>query len=251
MIQAYYDGSGKSDDPNARFLTLAGYAGTPNAWQQFEKRWDQILQRWGCHYLHMSEAHSLQQEFAAAKGWTKNRVNGLLQDLFNECLSPTGWEKFKGEFYGASCTVNLEDFAKVCVDMPSHVLNKPEAICVDHVITIALRALPENSGMPFGKEGRVELFFDKGESFMHWIDKKWRSKPNNKLQCPLQLVSSISAVDARDVIGLQAADFLAWHTNRYYTHGLNEESGAFAGISRVFATPLFDRYCDYDYLKGL
>ncbi len=247
-IQAYYDGSGKSEDPNVRFLTLAGYVGTPNAWQQFEERWHRVLQRWDCAYLHMNEARSLKGEFAARKGWTKDRVNVLLQDLFNECLSPIGWGEFKGEFYGASCTVNLEDYRRACADMP---LNEPEAICVDCVVTVALRALPENLEQPFGKEGSVEICFDKGEPFMHKVDKIWRSKPNNQLEGPLQLVRSIGAKDMRDVIGLQAADFLAWHTNRYYTHGFREPTGAFAGITRVMATPMFEWYYDYDRLKEL
>lgn len=247
-IQAYYDGSGKSDDPNARFLTLAGYVGTPDAWQQFKECWDRVLQRYGCSYLHMSEACLLQGEFA---GWTKDRVNGLLQDLFNECFSPTGWGNFKGEFYGASCTVNLQDYAKASADVPSRSLKEPEAICVDYVVRVALKALPENLDLPFGKEGRVQLFFDRGESFMRKVDKIWRSKPNGKLEGPLQLVSSIERANMRDVIGLQAADFLAWDTNRRYTHGFKEATGAFAGITRVLAAPLFELYCDYEYLKGL
>jgi hypothetical protein len=251
VMKAYYDSSGNSKDPNTRFLTLAGYVGTANAWQQFEERWDRVLQRWGCSYLHMSDAYLLRKEFAKTKGWTKDRVNALLRDLFNECLSKTGRGDFKDEFYGASCTVNLEDYAKASADMPSRSLKEPEAICVDHVVTIALRALPENLALPLGKEGRVELFFDKGESFMHKVDRIWRSKPNNRLKGPLQLVSSIAAADMREVIGLQAADFLAWHTNRYYTHGFDEPTGAIAQGMRLFSTPLFEYYCDYEYLKGL
>lgn len=250
-IQAYYDSSGKSKDSNTRFLTLAGYVGTPNAWRRFEELWNNVLQRWDCSYLHMSDAYLLRKEFAKSKGWTQERVNGLLRDIFNECLSPTGWRDFKDEFYGASCTVNLEDYTKASADMPSHSLKEPEAICVDHVVTVALRALPENLNLPLGKEGRVELFFDKGEPFMHKVDRIWRSKPNNRLKGPLQLVSSIVAADMREVIGLQAADFLAWHTNRYYTHGFDEPTGALAQGTRIFATPLFDCYCDYEYLKGL
>jgi hypothetical protein len=248
-IQAYCDGSGKLNDRNANFLSLAGYMGTPNAWRQFEERWKRVLQRWGCQYLHMNEARTLKEELAIARGWTKSRVDALLVDLFNQCLSPIGWENFKGEFYGASCTVNLADYRKACADIPS--LKEPEAICIDFIVTIALMILPENHKLPLGKEGTVELFFDKGESFMHKIDRIWRSKPNHKLEGPLQLVSHIGPTDMRVVIGLQAADFLAWHTNRYYTHGLDEETGAFAGITRILATPTFARYYDYEQLKRL
>ncbi len=248
-VQAYYDGSGKSDDPNAQYLTLAGYAGTPNAWRQFETHWVKVLQRWDCQYLHMKEAGSLQEEFTASKGWTHERVDALLADLFNECLSPTGWADFKGQFYGVSCTVNLVDYRKARAEKPA--LKEAEAICVDYAITIALMALPENRNLPFGKEGTVELFFDKGESFMNKIFRIWGSKPNNKLIGKLGLVSSIGAADSRNVIGLQAADFLAWHTNRYYTHGLTDKTGSFAGIMRVLAAPMYEYYYDYEQLKGV
>ena len=248
-IQAYYDGSGKSNNLTTKFLTLAGYAGTPDAWCQFEKCWAKVLQRWDCKYLHMKEANSLQEEFVISKGWTRERVSALLADLFNECLSPTGWVDFKGQFYGASCTVNLMDYRKAREEKPT--LKEAEAICVDYVVTIALKALPENRNLTFGKEGTTELFFDKGESFMNKIWRVWCSKPNNKLIGKLGLISSIAGVDSRNVIGIQAADFLAWHTNRYYTHGLDEKTGAFASLIRAFAAPLFSCYYDYAKLKEL
>ena len=248
-IKAYYDGSGNSRDPNGRFLTLAGYAGTPRAWCAFEEKWKKVLQRWDCAYLHMNEAHSLKQEFAVENGWTENRVKGLLQDLINECLSSTGWGEFKGEFRGVACTINLKDYAKIYSDMPSYSIKEPEAICVDYVVTVALMGLSENRGLPFGKEGKMQLFFDHDEPSMHKINRVWKSKPHYRLKGPLQLVHGIETADMRETIGLQAADFLAWQTNRYYTHGFDEPTGAFAGIVRVLACPAFGEYFDYEHLK--
>lgn len=199
----------------------------------------------------MKEARSLRQEFAAKKGLTQKRVNGLIQDLFNECIAQIAFVDFKDEFYRASCTVNLDDYAKAYADMSANFrIKEPEAICVDSVITVALRALTENLDLPFGKEGKIELFFDKGEQFMHMVDRVWRSKPKGKLKGPLQMVSSIKTADMHDVIGLQAADILAWQTNRCYTHGFNEATGALAKII-WFAAPTYHRYCDYDHLKEI
>ncbi len=198
------------------------------------------MQRNNCSYLHMREAMWLKGEFA---GWTDDRVYRLLADLFNECLSPIGRENFKNQFYGASCTVNLADYREVHNEIPE--LKEPEAICVDSVVKIALRALPENRNLPFGKEGTVELFFDKNEPFMHKVNRVWTRRPRNKLGHLLRLVSHIESADSHDVPGLQAADFLAWSTNRYHTHGLSDRFGAFAGVSRVLATPTYERYYDY------
>ncbi len=251
VIKAYYDGSGSRSDRNARFLTLAGYAGTPRAWQQVEGRWHRVLNRFGCKYLHMKEARALQKAFARRAGWSHERVTMLLADLFNECLAPTAWEDFRGEFRGTACTVNLEDYARVLAEAPSRAAKEPESICVDFVVTVALMSLPENAAKPLGKEGTVELFFDKNESFMHMIDRVWRSRRNNELGDPLRLVSNIAEVDMRQAVGLQAADLLAWHTNRYYTHGMKELSGSFAGIYRVLAAPCFSHYYNYARLKRL
>jgi hypothetical protein len=117
-----------------------------------------------------------------------------------------------------------------------------------------LKSLPENLNSPFGKEGTVELFFDKGEPFMHKIDKIWRTKSENKPQV-LQLVSSIEQSDTKTSIGLQAADFLAWSVNRYHTYGLNDKysnfGGGFIGVSRCLATPLWGMCFDFKELKEL
>ncbi len=246
-IKAYYDSSGKSNNARAQYLTLAGYAGSPKAWDEFEQRWIKALQNEKCAYLHMAEALSLQGEFAKSKGWTQKRVLKLIAELVNECLSPIGWTDFKGEFQGASCTINLTDYRKVKDELAE--LKEPESICVDFVITIALMSMPKDSNLPFGKKGMVELFFDKNEAFMHKVDRVWRSKPNKQLQGPLRLVSTIAQLDSRQRAGLQAADLLAWSTNRYYTHGMSDPIGSLASTLRVFAAPAFTEYYDYSKLK--
>jgi hypothetical protein len=234
-LQAYFDSSGKVNDPNTHFLTLAGYIGIPDAWLQFAESWNRILKRFGHPYLHMREKSPLL----------------LIQDLFNECFSPTGWEDFKDKFYGASCTVNLEDYRKICNEMPSCSFKEPEAICVDFVITIALMALPENRNLPYGKEGQIEVIFDQGEPFMEKVVRIWQAEYKSELKSPLKLIRNIETADMRNTVGLQAADFLAWLTNRYYTHGFKEPTGVFAGITRVLAAPLCSQYCDYDYFMNI
>lgn len=247
-IKAYYDSSGKIDDPNTRYLTLAGYAGSPNAWRLFEERWSRVLKRHGCAYMHMREFNSSQGNF---KGWTKPKKNELKKDLFNECFSEIGWGQYKGEFVGASCTINLNDYDRACTDKPSLFKKKPEYICTNFVVNIAMMVLPDNKNMPFGKGGTIELYFDKGEPFLHTIDRIWRDKPKNQLKGPLQLISKIAKVDKHQVIGLQAADFLAWSSNRSYvgnpTHNYLEAKpdSVSADISRKLACPLYERYYDH------
>jgi hypothetical protein len=144
-------------------------------------------------------------------------LRGLKHDLFNKCLSPTGWGEFKDHFYGVACTINMQDYKRASKEIPS--LKEPEAICVDNVVTLALMALPDDPSKPFGKSGTVELFFDKGERFMHKINRVWRSKPYHKLKGYHRLISAVAAVEARHVYGVQAADSLAWETLRSHATG--------------------------------
>lgn len=246
-VKAYYDSSGKSNSIRNRYLVLGGYIGTPNAWDEFERRWIAVLSSQKCAYLHMTEAMALRGEFARSRGWTSERVLKLIAELFNKCLSPIGWANFKGDFRGASCIINLADYRKLKAELPG--LKEPESICVDYVVTIALMSMPEDRSLPFGKKGMVELFFDKNETFMHKIDRIWRSKPNKQLQGPLRLVSNIAQSDSSQIAGLQAADLLAWSTNRYYTFGMSDPIGSFAGSLRVLASPMFEEYYDYAKLK--
>lgn len=238
-IRVYCDGSGKVDSGN-EFVTLAGYAGTPSAWAKLEKCWATVLARWSCSYLHMADANALRGNFSPENGWSADKVRGLLKDLFNHCLSPAGWAQSGERFVGAACTINLENYRRAYRGIPLLQEKEPEAICVDYVVSIALQALPEDTGRPLGKGGTVELYFDKKESFMHTVDRIWRSRSKGKLAGPLTLVSHISTANMPEVPGIQAADFLAWHTRRFH-----ETGDLWVRAFGLLATPTYAEYFDY------
>jgi hypothetical protein len=54
-VRAYFDGSGKSHDPNVRCVALAGYVGTKSVWEEFESRWERFKEKYGIDYIHASE----------------------------------------------------------------------------------------------------------------------------------------------------------------------------------------------------
>jgi hypothetical protein len=189
----------------------------------------------------MREARSLVGEFAASKGWTHDRVDSLLADLFNECLAPTRREEVAGQFYGASCSIDLPHYRKARAEIEN--LKEPESLCVDFVVTVALMALPENRVMPLRKEGTVKLIFDNKELFMSKVVGAWTRRRRNE-RGPLSLIASIDKQDGHICVGLQAADLLAWSTNRYRGEDLTTRFNSMAGFSRVLATTGFE--CHYD-----
>ncbi len=238
-VRGYFDGSRTGD----RYVTLAGYIGPPEAWSIFDERWRAVLESWHLPYMHMREANVRRGPF---EGWSPQRVDGVMRDLFNNCLAPAGWGQFRGKFVGAACTVNLDDHARARSELPRLRDKEPEAICVDHVVTIALTALPIDLEERFGKAGTVELIFDQGEKFRHTIDRVRQSRARNR-PAVLDLVSLVGDGNMRAKVGLQAADLLAWHTNRYRRHGFL--GAPISGAIRVFATPNYETYFDYEILK--
>lgn len=67
MLQSYYDASGTQADQRGA-LTIAGVAASPQAWDEFVPRWEEVLSRFGAAYSHMKEfAHST-GEFEEWKG---------------------------------------------------------------------------------------------------------------------------------------------------------------------------------------
>ena len=240
---AYYDGSGKSDDLTCQYLTLAGFIATPEAWQVFEKRWGEVLARNECASLHMTDANALKGAFSPANGWTARRVENLLMDFAGHCFSTEAHNAY--EFLVSThCTVNLADYRQAVTVYPLLSNHHPEQFCVTHVVNVAASMLPNDDSQQLGKDGTVELFFDKNEAFMKHPYKAWTQKPSKK-DVNWGLISSIEPVDSDAVYGVQAADFLAWIVNRHRTAGdpLLEE------IARDIA-PNYPMYMDYDKFKN-
>lgn len=249
-LKAYYDGSGKwsrkqrGGKPD-HYLTLAGYVATAEAWAAFEVRWAEMLARWpGLHDIHMSDANSLKNQFDRKHGWDETRVRKLLEDVFNHCLSPTGWGDFKRQFVGGTCTVNLDDYRRFVDEYSALGVVEPELMCAEHVVPIAYRLLPEDSTHPLGRDGSIELYFDQNEGFQKTITRVWESRKWKRSDGPIQFVMSVVATIGARVAGIQAADILAWHTHRAFTHPAEAQE---RNWFRALAAPLEgDLYMNYD-----
>ena len=79
-LKAYFDGSGKDDNPEARFVTLAGLAAHSDIWDYFEMEWRGILKNRG-DPGHMHMHHAIQHKDPPFDGWTAERVEFLVQGL--------------------------------------------------------------------------------------------------------------------------------------------------------------------------
>ena len=237
-IKAYCDGSGKYPDPNCKYLTLGACIATPDAWTEFEKRWATILNRLDSPPLHMKDARFGANEF---EGWSESRVDDLLSALRDECFIPIMFQTHRDDFYFASCTVNLPDFE--CASLKSSGVRSrtPAALCAYHIAEVAKMMLPDDKTSPTKKRGLFEMWFDHGEDFQHFVQKEWEQRKKDWHKDVLSHLVTVAPADYRDVIGLQAADFVAWHVNRYYTTG-EDWAGLATGPLRSPSLPQYWKY---------
>lgn len=249
-IVGYYDGSSGYLDGKAVRVTLAGYAAKPDVWRGVEDVWRRVLAddsaRPEAACLHMWQANALSDGFSLAKGWTKEKVDSLLNDLSNHCLSPYGTrEPIEDSLVGAVCTVEIDDYLRAQNECPYLRGMTPEEVCVNYLAEVALRLLPEDRNGRMGKSGSVEMYFDRGEKFMRTIYGPWQQ--HRRRSGSLRLIDKIASAKSEDSVGLQAADFLAWHTNRDWWKREGGEKDLLLRM-RIIAAGLFssDRY---DYAK--
>lgn len=216
-IVGYYDGSSTDRNGKPVRITLAGYAAKPQVWREVQVAWRRVLAddstRPAAECLHMWQANALSDEFCVAKGWTTEKVDSLLNDLSNYCLSPYGMrEPVEDALVGAVCTVEIDDYFRAQNECPYLLGMTPEEVCVNYLAEVALKLLPEDPNGHMGKSGSVEMYFDRGERFMRTIYRPWQQ--HRKKSGSLKLIHKIEQGRSEDFVGLQAADFLAWHTNR-------------------------------------
>lgn len=239
-IRAYCDGSGDPRDANCQYLTLGACLATPSAWSTFETLWANVLARHDSPPLHMTDAQSLNGDFT---DWRRPQVDALVTDIYNQCFSHVAYAAHRDDFYLASCTINMEDYRRAAKESSGVRSRTPQALCTYHVAAAALMMLPDDSTKPLKKDGMLEVFFDRGERFLHVLQKEWERRKKNRHDDVVSLIAMIEPVDYREVVGVQAADFLAWHVNRYYVTGSVD-----AGVISRLAAPNIQQYWQYENL---
>jgi len=204
VLKAYLDGSGSSDYPASRFLTLAVIMGRDQDWTTMEGQWGAALGALAP-YSHMRELLRGDGPFS---GWQDFKKVSFVNGLFNAIGSFA-----RQSFLVGSLTIDLSDYRNLQASLANpqtagQRIKPPEAVCVDYCMSI-VHAHPAFTE-------RTEVIFDMNEPFIKFCERPWSRNKRNPSHWAYH-VSSVRPADMRDIRPLQVADLIAWSSNRYYT----------------------------------
>jgi hypothetical protein len=189
-IKAYFDGSGKAHDPHVKYVVLAGYVGTEDVWLKFERRWNRFKAEYGIDYFHASELGAGKGHYYGYGPEQGAIIVARLIDLLR------GFSE--QEFSAVAYSVCMIDYRTITKKLP-----KPEAICGSGCLDDLCALVPA--------EHELQVFYDRGESFLTELQNKWRNKKDRGADQRLNRINVFSEVDDwRKYPALQAADYLAW-----------------------------------------
>jgi len=250
VLKAYFDVSGKVNVPQDRFITLAAMSARPWAWRVFEWRWRKALDRSGApfseykspllrrkmRYFHTSEAIAHQGGF---KDWDDKKLRPLINRLFN-LMSHAARRPplFAQPILSFVCTVDKKAFDLYATKKPN--LPPLHRICLDHCLGHIKDDKRAQSGL--------ELYWDRGDSksepYFQSTQKLIYTKTSDKPEWAKWVYHNTEVRDSKMVFPIQAVDFLAWSTNRYFA---NDPDYAWAYQFVAMAMGLNLIYAEYDY----
>lgn len=223
-LESYFDGSYTGKNwREGDYISLAGQATEDGVWKEFDEKWDEILggegKRPKAPYLHMREANANEGPFSWRNGWNRKKVEALVVALLEHLQTQD-----KKRFHQFACSIDLRAHRKLITE--GFTLPDPVDICNGHcpesVLVWYVTSYP-------GVIADQHYFFDISEPFKQPFEDCWKKEKQNVLdlspRCHYwQLVQTVTTADMKKKPALQAADLLAWASNRV----LSAPEGAFA-----------------------
>jgi hypothetical protein len=223
-IRAYLDKSGQSSSP---CVTLAAFVGSDWAWAEFEDGWNAVLKTGfrPVTYMHMVEALGLRYRtpFSRALGWKREHV----WDLVGKLLVFLGGLE-RGRITMHSCIIDMNTWRELTAqgcEIPSEI-----DLCNRYVsgLIVAMfagkilqQAPAETILIP--TDDLLNFTFDRNEDFFEPFRKFVNEEKMKGESTIWHLVNGIGEGGMRNTPGIQAADVLAWASNRENTVAEGEE----------------------------
>lgn len=216
MLKSYVDDSGSDPGPDGVFV-LAGYVMEELRWEDFAERWDAQLKRpHSIDFCRMANAEEGDGPFAGIDRIHRNRKVLDLANVIHEC-HPTA----------LACVMRWKDFNDKIKGQVDPRLDNPYAVLFFKILAMNSELqkrfnalIPQVVKDEHGISVKpVEFIFDdQGPAGLKCL--QWFGGLQERVQGPDRIVISNTPQfkDDRELNPLQAADMLAWHVRRAYSH---------------------------------
>lgn len=200
MLQAFVDDSASS--VGARRLVMAAYVHSAEDWATFSDEWSAALKREpAIQYFHMVEAQSRRGQF---DGWSEAKRTKKIFALA-EVIKEYGP-------LSIDCYVSLRDHKAILKPHAPFGLASPY-----FPVVFALACGVARVCQMLGAEVPCDFVFDKQDNVSKHVLLFWEYIISQQPQEWAKFISASPIFrDDKDVLPLQAADMLAWHTRRNY-----------------------------------
>lgn len=188
--------------------------------------------------MHMAPAvhKRFDSPWSPARGWDDTLVWELVLKLVRFI------DQFdKSNFLVFSCIVDMDAIRKLSgegLSVPSEVFFCNKYVS-EHLITALGRAILRNHPEEFitlGADDLAHFMFDRNEDFREPFSNEWKREIYAAEKCGKssywQLVNSVTEGHMKDTPGIQAADMLAWSTNRENLAQCGQHGTGLASIIR-------------------
>ena len=237
QVKSWVDNSGDAIDKQHKVCSIAGYIASAIKWRKFEKLWKQTLRRYKVPYLHMREFTPFKPPFHIFRDKRTGKEKPA-RKLFLEALINVMQDT---QLQGIVSIVKLDDLSR---------FNQERNVNVN-ALALNLFTCMIFAGQLFPKTEKnkiIEMVIDKLEKPSLVIDKAKEYAKTDLLfsdDCKHIDVHPLhSDLTFKDVIPIQAADFLAWEAR----DDIDTKSGWWAKYKDVED---IKKLCEYDYNRFL
>ena len=208
VLISYFDGANHADLSKCNHIVLASVSGDSEQWDAFGSDWNEVLDRYGVPYLHVTDAVTLNEPYSVDKGWSNHRVDDLILDcvrvLRRHAARPSLIDgEFRPGLRAVTMTMFVEDY-KNARQANNLLPNSIYELCTSELLGFVFR---------WGRRVSAEnhhLCFDRGEPYRgHALDRVKVERV--KTTCPIFNHVVVDAeADMRLTPALQLADLFAW-----------------------------------------
>lgn len=222
MLMGYFDDSGTHAGSAA--MVMAGFIGTEEQWAKFTHDWQHVLMQFAVPHFHMAECEIGEGLF---EGWSRAKRDSIVHDLRGAILD--------NGLFGIGAVISKKDWDELVTGEERDVLGDSQDVAFVHAIDLGTKAAKHKYA-----GHKIGFIFDEGnktESKLRIIevfDEHYKDEPE---------IVSITFAKVKDFPPLQAADMLAWETNRQAVNLL--KNGPQAAVR-----PHFQRFLEENNLYG-